>query len=33
MAASTFVVLPTLIAFLLAQRFLVKGFAFAGIKG
>lgn len=33
MAASTFVVLPTLVAFLLAQRFLVKGFAFAGIKG
>ena len=33
MAASTFVVLPTAIAFLLAQRFLVKGFAFAGIKG
>ncbi len=33
MAASTFVVLPTLIAFLIAQRLLVEGFAFAGIKG
>jgi multiple sugar transport system permease protein len=33
MAASTFVVVPTLIAFLIAQRLLVEGFAFAGIKG
>jgi ABC-type glycerol-3-phosphate transport system permease component len=33
MAASTFVVLPTLVVFLLAQRHLVQGFASAGLKG
>ena len=33
MAASTLVVVPTLIAFLIAQRLLVEGFASAGIKG
>lgn len=33
MAASTFVILPTLIVFLVAQRYLVRGFAFSGLKG
>lgn len=33
MAASTLVVLPTLVVFLLAQKHLVEGFATAGLKG
>jgi multiple sugar transport system permease protein len=33
MAASTLVVLPTLVVFLVAQKHLVEGFASAGLKG
>jgi multiple sugar transport system permease protein len=33
MAASTLVVLPTLVVFLIAQKHLVEGFATAGLKG
>ena len=33
MAASTLVVLPTLVVFLVVQRHLVEGFAFTGLKG
>ena len=32
-AASILVLLPTLIAFLVAQRFFVRGIAMAGLKG
>ncbi len=33
MAASTLVVAPTLVVFLVAQKHLVEGFAMAGLKG
>lgn len=33
LAASTLVVLPTLVVFLITQRQLVQGFAFSGLKG